>query len=177
MKSWLVNINAIFCALAIVLSCGGCKTTEERKKDKEASMLRFHLETNPDGSARSSPIAIFRQHPMPVNLMAAPFLTERDLASAEVVEVGEDSGFAIKVVFDRHGTLVLESYTASYKGQRMGIFASWTEPRWLAAPRITQKIANGTFIFTPDASREEAERICNGLRNLIKKAKKRAAFD
>lgn len=139
-------------------------------------MLRFHLETNPDGSGRSAPIAIFRKNPMPVNLLNAPFLSERDLVSAEVVDVGED-GYAIKVVFDKHGTLVLETYTGSYKGQRIGIFASWTEPRWLAAPRITQKIANGTFIFTPDASREECERICNGLRNLIKKAKKRSAFD
>lgn len=176
MKSWLVNINAIFCAAAVLAFCGGCKTTEERKKDKEASMLRFHLETNPDGSARSAPIAIFRKNPMPVNLMAGPFLTERDLTAAEVVEVGED-GFAIKVQFNAHGTLVLESYTGSYKGQRIGIFASWTEARWLAAPRITQKIATGSFIFTPDCSREEAERICNGLRNLIKKAKKRSAFD
>lgn len=173
MKSWLRNINAIFCVALAVALCG-CKSTEQRKKDKEASLLRFHLETNPNDTQRSAPVQIFRKSPMLVNVMNSPFVSERDLMSAEVVDVGEDGGFAIKVVFDRHGALVLEQVTTSYKGQRIAVFASWTEPRWLAAPRITQRVADGIFVFTPDTTREEAERICNGLRNLIKKAKKRA---
>jgi hypothetical protein len=35
--------------------------------------------------------------------------------------------------------------------------------RWLAAPRITGRIADGRLEFTPDATRDEAERIVHGL--------------
>ena len=41
-----------------------------------------------------------------------------------------------------------------------------TEARWLAAPRISQRIKDGVLVFTPDATREEAERIVRGLNNV-----------
>jgi hypothetical protein len=44
---------------------------------------------------------------------------------------------------------------------------------WLAAVLIRQRISNGLFRFTPDASRAEGNRIVRGLRNVIGKDKKK----
>ena len=41
--------------------------------------------------------------------------------------------------------------------------------RWLAAPVINRRISDGVLVFTPDATREEAEEIALGLNNVAKK--------
>jgi hypothetical protein len=43
---------------------------------------------------------------------------------------------------------------------------------WLAAVLIRDRISNGLFRFTPDASREEGLRIVRGLKNVIAEGKK-----
>ena len=55
---------------------------------------------------------------------------------------------------------------------RIGIWARYTEARWLAAPMITRRITNGLFVFTPDCSREEAERIVLGLNHVARQTHK-----
>jgi hypothetical protein len=47
---------------------------------------------------------------------------------------------------------------------------------WLAAVLIRDRISNGLFRFTPDASRAEGNRIVRGLRNVIGKEKKKEQF-
>ncbi len=47
---------------------------------------------------------------------------------------------------------------------------------WLAAVLIRQRISDGLFRFTPDASRAEGNRIVRGLRNVIGKEKKKEQF-
>jgi len=46
------------------------------------------------------------------------------------------------------------------------------ESGWLAAVLIRERISNGLFRFTPDASRAEGLRIVRGLRNVMGKDKK-----
>jgi hypothetical protein len=43
------------------------------------------------------------------------------------------------------------------------------QARWIAAPVIHGRISNGSLVFTPDASREEADEIARGLTNIAKK--------
>ena len=152
----------------------GCKTTEEKKKSKDASTIRLHLEVNADGTPHSGGVPIYRQQPIMVNVNREPFLTEGELQEASVVEAL--GGFAIKLQFNRHGSLVLDGTTTSYKGRRIGIQSQFTESRWLAAPLISQRLSNGVLVFTPDATREEAERIVRGLNNLTAAVKKRSRF-
>jgi len=85
-------------------------------------------------------------------------------------------GFGIRLQFNRHGALVLDTMTTSHRGQRVAIFAHFNEARWLAAPLISRRLVNGEFIFTPDATREEAERIVLGLNNVAAELKKRSRF-
>jgi hypothetical protein len=48
---------------------------------------------------------------------------------------------------------------------------------WLAAVLIRDRLSNGVFRFTPDASHEEAARIVRGLRNVIVKASKQRLLE
>ena len=68
---------------------------------------------------------------------------------------------------------MLEQYSAANPGKHFAIFGQWGEKladgRWLAAPLITHRIADGMLSFTPDMSREEADRLVLGLNNVAKK--------
>jgi hypothetical protein len=109
-----------------------------------------------------------------VTINREPFLTEADLDSAKVVEgIG---GFSIQLVFGQHGTLLLDMMTTSYKGKRVVIMTQSPKTTWIAAPLIKTRNPSGIFTFTPDCTREEADRIVNGLNNVVAKAKKDELF-
>jgi preprotein translocase subunit SecD len=152
----------------------GCKSADAKneKKDKQVSFLRLHLETNPDGTRHSRTVPIYRAHPMSLTVEAAATLDEGFMSKAEVVDVDEHGGYALKITFNEEGARRLDYLTTANKGKRIAVLARWTEDRWLAAPLLSKRIANGVFIFTPDASREECERIVRGLENVIKKLSK-----
>lgn len=173
MKIWVARFN-IYLLIVAATCLAGCKTTEEKKKDKEAATLRFHLEINPDGTERNSGVPIYRENPITVNVVRDPFLTEGDIDTVSVVDV--IGGFSIRVQFNRHGMLVLDMVSAANKGKRIGIQSLFVESRWLAAPVITRHIQDGVLVFTPDATREEAERIVRGVNNVVKKLKKKFTF-
>lgn len=171
MKRRFVSFNTyFFSALFFALLCA-CETT---RSGKDASTLRLHLEMNPDGTDRNSGVPIYREKPVLVNVNREPFLTEADIEVAAVVNV--PGGFAIHIQFNRHGTLLLENVTTAYKGRRVAILSQFGESRWLAAPMLPRQITNGVIVFTPDASKEEADRIVRGLNNVAAKVKKSSRF-
>jgi len=79
------------------------------------------------------------------------------------------------IQFNKHGTLVLDMVTTGNRGSRVAVHSQFGDSRWLAAPRITGRIANGIFTFTPDATREESERIVRGLNNIAKALKSKSS--
>jgi preprotein translocase subunit SecD len=152
-----------------------CKSPQEKKdeKAKQATFLRFHLETNPNASGRTAVASVYRAHPVLITVDRDAVLDEGFLAKIEVVDADEHGGIALKATFDEAGTRRLDAVTIEHRGKRLAIRAVWTDNRWLAAPLLTKRISNGEFIFTPDATREEADRIVVGLRNVIKKLNER----
>ena len=62
---------------------------------KEESSIRFHMEVNPDGTDDNSPVPIYRKKPVMINVTKAPFLDERDVVEASVIETM--GGFSIKM--------------------------------------------------------------------------------
>ena len=164
---------------AFLMAAVGCETTGAGKKDeknekKQLSTLRIHLEANRDGTQAKDPVPVFRESPLLVNINKAPFLTEANVTGAKLLDVM--GGFVIQLQFDHAGLFLLEEYTVANKGRRMAIFSQFgatsKEARWLAAPLIKQRIVDGSLTFTPDASREEAERIVRGLNNVAAKNQK-----
>lgn len=170
--------TARFNIILLLFLCGaflsGCKTTDEKAKAKEAATLSFHLEVNNDGTPTSGPIPIYRAQPFLVNVQKQPFLETTYISKVEVVDT--DDGFVMRVNFDLGGASRLDGYTTSYNGHRIAILATWTEARWLAAPRISRRLNEGMLVFTPDCTRQEAERIANGVNNLVKKFAKPFVF-
>lgn len=164
--AWFFNLY-VLCVLALVVA--GCASSGKGKRSKEMALLSLHLEENPDGTPRNQIVYVSREHRVPVSVQVTPFLDQRSLTKAILTE--ELGGFAIALQFERHGTWALEQMTTSYKDARLAVLCRWTngkerDTRWLAAPRIEQAVTNGVFIFTPDATRQEAELIVRGLNNV-----------
>jgi hypothetical protein len=150
----------------------GCKSNPEKTT---MSVVRLHLEVNRDSTEKSSPVPIYRDKPVMVNVEKSPFITEGLVKEARVIDtVG---GFAIRLQFERRGSWLLEQYTGSNRGKRIAVYGEFFDPpgsksnvtRWLAAPIIAQRISDGVLTFTPDASREECNLLVLGLNNLAKK--------
>ena len=181
MKSWFRGFNIYLLVLALGLGAG-CRTTGDpsppgAKKKKEFCLLRFFVEVNPDATGRNQIVSIFQENPTPVCVEKMPVLTEEDIEEVSVLD--QVGGFSLSVKFNDRGTRILEMTTGSHPGKRLAVFAEYSvkskavESLWLAAPRITHRLANGVLVFTPDATREQADRIVEGMTNLLADAKRK----
>ena len=172
MKSRSRLFNGIL-VLALLASAAGCKTGEERKRAKEMSTVRVHVESDRGSTDSSSAISIHRSSPILLNVAREAILDESNVAAARIVD--EPGGlFAVEIQFDRRGSWVLEHATVSNKGRHLAIFSQFgNQARWLAAPLIHAKNSSGMMRFTPDATRVEAERFARGLNNLARKIERR----
>ena len=175
MKIRLARFNSYLVLLALALAIG-CKTGESHNRDRLVSTFRLHLEGHPGGSES---LAVIQIAGIELYVNEAPFLDETSLTNAAVVET-RDGGFAMQVQYDRHGSTVLESVTTANRGRRIAIFTQYgagklEHTRWLAAP-YGNPIADGVLIFTPLATRKEAEEIVLGLKHVAKKVQKKNAF-
>jgi preprotein translocase subunit SecD len=166
MASRVVRFNSYLLLALLSLCAVGCKSM----KKKDATTLRLHQEVGADAGERSSPVPIYRASPMYVNVEKNPFITEGHITKASVIDAL--GSFQIMIQFDRRGTWLLEQYTTAHRGRRIAVFSQFGEVRWLAAPMMNKRISDGVLVFTPDASREEAERIVLGLNNVAKEAQK-----
>ena len=178
----------IYLWLVIASLAAGCATSsktpeeiahdkEEKEKDKLVGTVRVHVQVPAGGDeAFTTEAEVIRDSPIKVPVARNPFLTEASLSEAKVIDA--QGGFKIQLQFDQHGSMLLEQYTSLNPGKRFAIFCTFGPPgqkgesRWLAAPVIPKRIGNGILVFTPDASREEAEIIVRGLSNVGKKVQK-----
>ena len=175
-----VRFNIYLLAALWLLSVSGCKSPEskkEKEEKKQATLIEFHLEVNQDGTPLNEPVPVFREKPMYFNVDKSAFADNANVESAKLVDT-MGGGFAIQVKLDWEGTQLLDGVTTGNRGRHIVIFSDFGQKRWLAAPVISKRISDGVIIFTPDATREETERIVRGLNNLVKKEKKRdSVFD
>ncbi len=169
MKSHSRVFNGFLVLLVLTLATG-CATSEERKRKKQISTLRIHVESDQQ-SDHSSAISVIRSAPVLINVEREPVLTENNVVAALIVE--QPGGFALEIKFDRQGSWILERTTVVNRGKRMAIFSDFGHARWLAAPLVTSRNQSGMLRFTADCTREEAERITRGLNNAVRKAERR----
>jgi hypothetical protein len=159
--------------LLAVLALTGCKTGKQ-KQDKHLATLRVHIEDRAQLPDSGLTVPVLRTQPVLISINREPFLTEASILNASLLEV--PGGFAIQLKLDNSGTWMLEQFTAANPGRHMVIFSQWGEKaadsRWLAAPIIPHRIANGVLAFTPDCSAEEAKKIVTGLNHMGKKTAK-----
>lgn len=166
MKAITRRFNLFLALTALALLCG-CQTD---KKPKDVSALRVFIESDTGHAGSTKTVSVLRADPMLVTIYLEPILTEANIVEAKVIEA--HGGFAIQIQFDESSGMLLEQYSAANPGKHFAIFGLWGEKlantRWLAAPLITRRIADGKLSFTPDMSREEADRLVLGLNNVAK---------
>jgi hypothetical protein len=175
-RLWRFNLYLI--GIALVATAAGCKTPEREAK-KQISTLRIHLQTNLASTNRTESISVFREQPARFQIERMPILTEGDVQEASIIDV--IGGFAVKIKFDQRGSWLLEQATGQNPGKHLAIFSQFGEApdyklntgRWLAAPKLERRIADGTLVFTPDATQQESDAIVKGLNNVAKKVQKK----
>jgi hypothetical protein len=154
-----------------VVALSGCQTGRE---GKIVASLRVHMEDRAQMPDSGTTVKVLRDSPVLVSINPEPFLTEANVLSASLLNT--PGGFAIQVKLDNSGTWALEQFTAPNPGRHLAIFSQWGEDpkdsRWLAAPIVPRRMANGVLAFTPDCSLEEAKKIVAGLNNMAKKVAK-----
>jgi hypothetical protein len=161
-------------AAVAALLLAGCATSRD-PNDKLSTRLRLHLEAQPNQMVPPKAITVYRENPQPISVESLYLLTEDNVVSAKVVD--QMGTFAIQITFDQWAIPLLDHNSSSWQGRRLAIQAQWgskkdKETRWLAAPRLTQHITDGTIVFTPDATLEEAHEIVVGLNNDARKTRK-----
>ncbi len=162
------NINLLLAVLALLAA--GCASLTST--NKEGSSLKFHIETNTGDPSRTGIAAVGRARPVHITIDLDPVIFENHIERAAVVDTA-DGGFAIWIKFNEFGTVLFETITTAHRSKRLVIGSRFTEARWLAAPMIVGTEKTGVIIFTPDATRPEADRIVRGLNNLLETARKK----
>jgi hypothetical protein len=157
--------------LALALATG-CATS---KKDEHVAAIRIHIERPLIGVGSGQTVQVMRDQPVNVTIAGEPILTEANVVAARIID--SPGGFAVELKFDETSSWILEQNTAASPGQHLVIFGQWSDKaadgRWLAAPLITHRIADGILTFTPDATREEMAQLVLGLNETAKKNAKK----
>ena len=158
----------LFLSAALLAATAGCESLSPTKR--ELANFSVFAQAN-DGDLNSDVIEVFRANPFKVRIEKEPFVDERNLTEANLVE--NLGSYSIEVQFDLMGTSLLEQYTGLGSGRRLAIYCEFQggevkQKRWLAAPIIPRSIHNGKLVFAPDASRDEAELIVRGLKATIR---------
>ncbi len=170
------RFNFYFLLVALGL-LAGCASSHGSRKHPLAT-FRLYQAVRPDPWSATQVIQVGRDHPARFTVTKTPALTEINVKSAKVIDsVG---GFALRIEFDRQGSWLFEQLTADTRGRHIAVLSQFCDPgdnklnkgRWLAAPKITHNISDGLFVFTPDATKEEAEQIALGLNDVAKKVQR-----
>jgi len=171
------NTYYLWLFLSLLLALGCHTDTSQKKAPKKGfSVLRLHIETNLDGTDKNGTVMVGRQTPFPLTVNKLPFVEETHLGKVSLVDDGT-GGFALRVQLDRQGTWLLEQYTVANKGRRIAVFAELEDFHWIAAWLITQRISDGVLTFSPDITRDEAEKLVLGLNKKIKKIRSRNSLN
>jgi|SRR5665213_1962376 len=170
MNFYARRFNLYLLLLLALTLAGGCALF---KKEKSAPLgtVRIHVESSANLPDKEKTISVVRSNPVLVTVSPDPFLSEANLLAARLLEV--PGGFAIQLKFNETGGWILEQTLAANPGKHLAIFGQWgdtpADSRWLAAPFIARRIADGILTFTPDMSREEAQQFVDRLNNSAKK--------
>ncbi|MDR3460175.1 MAG: hypothetical protein P4N60_22335 [Verrucomicrobiae bacterium] len=169
MNFYVRRFNLYLLLVLVAVSAGACQS--HKKKTDKVGAIRIHMESPVPMPGKTEPIKLPRSQPVVIQIDEDPTVTEQNLIAATLLET-PGGGYSIRVKFDETGSWMIEQATAGNPGKHLVIFAQWgetvAEGRWLAAPLITHRIADGVVTFTPDASREEASHLVEGLNHTAK---------
>jgi len=168
MNFYVRRFNLYLLLVLVAMSAGGCAWT--KKKIEKVGAIRIHIEAPVQVTGKTETIKVLRSQPVEIMVEEDPVVTERNIIAATLLET--PGGFGVRVKFDETGSWMIEQATAGNPGKHLAVYGQWgetiSEGRWLAAPVITHRIADGVITFTPDATREEAMKLVEGLNHTAK---------
>ena len=124
------------------------------------------METLTNSGASSGKIKLMAGSSSPVIMTVEKdaFTDEGFLEDAKLIDTLGGPMIALK--FNSRGALRMQMWTVSKPGRHIAVWSRWTDGRWLAAPMVSRAIEDGVLVFSPDATREEAQEIVRGLNNV-----------
>lgn len=135
---------------------------KKEKKPKPIKAIRIHVESRHDLPERSLPASVGHENPLQITVEKLPILNEVHVEHAALLD--QPGGFQVQLKFNSMGARILESYTAAAAGRHLAIMTDVDgEARWLALPLIRQRIGTGVLAFSPDTTRDVAQRLVQGL--------------
>jgi preprotein translocase subunit SecD len=162
-------INLLLALALFAAGAAGCASSDKKEKAKYLKHVRVHVETRHDIPERSMPAEL--SNGMRYMVERLPILNENHVSGAAILD--SQGGYQVELRFDDMGTRILESYTSAAAGRHLAIMADIDgEGRWVAAPLIRRRIANGVLAFSPAASREDMERLVQGLNREVERRRK-----
>jgi preprotein translocase subunit SecD len=158
--------------LALAMASVSACSTASSDRQKPIETFRVHLESRHDIPERSMPAEIGEANPMRFTVEKLPILSEIHVEEAALLE--QSDGFTVQVRFNGMGARILEGYSSAAIGRHFLIMTEIDEEvRWIAAPLIRHRNSEGTLTFTPQATREEMQRLVAGLNGAVEKRRKR----
>ncbi len=149
------------------------KSGKKAKKPKPLERLRIHLESRHDLAERSLLAQLGTDESLKFSIERLPILNEVHVETAVLIDEPGGS-YQMQVRFNSIGSKLLEGYSASAAGRHLLIMTDVDgEARWIGAPLIRRRIADGVISFAPTVSRDIIERLVFGLNDAIRKKRKR----
>ena len=171
MNFYAGRFNVYLILMLMLATAGTGCAWFHKKKAEPVGAVRVHIESPDKVESDIQTVSVLRADPVLVPIAKEAILTEADLLKASLVT--SPGGFYVELQFDSTGALTLEQFSAAYGGKHFVIFGQWgvklKDGRWLAAPIIQGRNANGRLAFTPDMTREEAKQWVDGLNHMAKK--------
>ncbi|MCC7373777.1 MAG: hypothetical protein IT581_03910 [Verrucomicrobiales bacterium] len=171
MRGPLACINLV---LALFVAASASASQEPllqlARKPKAVKRFRVHVESKHDIPERSIIVELGKPNPLRFTAEKLPILNEVHVVKAALLD--EVGGFRVQITFNSLGTRILESYTSAAAGRHLLVMTEIDgEARWLGAPLIRRRLGDGVLDFIPNASREDMERMVNGLNKEVRKNK------
>ena len=163
---YLFALNTLL-LVALALAPGlGCAERDQHGHKLKPAQLRLHLESAQDVPERLTTVTMGRAAPFSYSVAKGQFLKDDQIVAAALTEVA--GLYSIKIKLDRQGETILNQLSSANSGKRIAVWADFGEVRWIGSVLIEKRITNGELTFTPDTTREEAEKIVDGVNYLAK---------
>jgi hypothetical protein len=139
MKSYMIRFNIYL--LAPLFFVAGCSTEKSRFAKSEQSTMRLYLEGTSTDAVSTGTVLVGRGR-YPMSIEREPFLKEDDLRKVIMLnDPGPGGGCTIELVFNEHGTLLLDMLTTANKGRHIVVFSQFPHPGYKEPkpPKNTKK--------------------------------------
>lgn len=163
---YLFALNTMLLAALAGMPGLGCAERDAHGNKRKPAQLRFHLEANNDVPDRLTTVTLGRAAPFSYTVARWPMFKDDQVVAATLLE--KDGLYSIRIKLDHQGGTMLNQLSSANNGRRIAVWADFGEVRWIGSIFIAKRITNGELTFTPDTTKEQAERIVDGVNYLAK---------